>query len=52
MKQLIQVTNDMTYGKLDTHLPNVDGDDEISQLTDNLEDVQAILYELGNKKDA
>ena len=52
LKQLIQVTNDMTYGKLDTHLPNVDGDDEICQLTDSLEDVQAILYELENKKGA
>jgi hypothetical protein len=46
LKQMFLVADDMAYGKLDTPLPEVEHNDEICQLRDSLEDIQAILTKL------
>lgn len=46
LKQMVLVADDMAYGKLDTPLPEVKHYDEICQLRDSLEDLQAILTKL------
>lgn len=43
LKQLAQAADDIIDGKLDTHMPELNHNDEICQLRDSLEEIQGIL---------
>ena len=43
MKQLAQAADDIIDGKLDTHMPELNHNDEICRLRDSLEEIQGIL---------
>ena len=43
LKQLAQAADDIIDGKLDTHMPELNHNDEICRLRDSLEEIQGIL---------